>query len=175
MDEAFQRLLTLSAPDVRSLNQQAALGPVRARERSQIAHLVQHFLERFFNHETASPDGSGKARLILIAISTGLPPFMVAIYLWPVYHPLWPPHAPPPSYWVQVNHHFFFVMYSFVALGLITVFEWDLFFPDLLDVSVLGALPVSRRRIFLARVAAIAVFVIGFLFDANVLILHRSI
>jgi hypothetical protein len=174
MAETFQKLLTMSGPDALSLNEQAALGPVRARERSQIAHLVRLFLERFFNHETASPDGDAKGRLVLIALATALPPFMVAIYLWPVYHPFvgWPPgQAPagPPPYWTQVNHHFFFVMYSFVAMGLITVFEWDLFFPDLLDVFVLGTLPVAARRVFLARVGAIAVFIFGFLFDANIL------
>jgi hypothetical protein len=174
MDETFQRLLTLSGPDALSLNEQAALGPVRAPERSQLAHLVRLFMERFFNHETASPDGDAKGRLVLIAVATGLPPFMVAIYLWPVYHPFigWPPGqhpAGPPSYWTQVNHHFFFVIYSFVAMGLVTVFEWDLFFPDFLDVFVLGPLPVSGRRVFLARLGAIAVFIAGFLFDANFL------
>ena len=60
-------------------------------------------------------------------------------------------------------------MYSFVAMGIVTVFEWDLFFPDLLDVFVLGTLPVAARRLFLARAGAIAVFLFGFLFDANVL------
>ena len=174
MAEGFQRLLTMSGPEALSLNAQAALGGVRAPERSQIVHLIRHFLERFFNHETASPDGDGKARLVLIAVATGLPPFMVAIYLWPVYHPFigWPPGqhpAAPPAYWLQVNHHLFFVLYSFVAMGLITVFEWDLFFPDLLDISVLGPLPVPGRRVFMARVAAIAVFVGGFLLDANLL------
>jgi hypothetical protein len=174
MAEAFQRLLTMSGPDALSLNEQAALGPVRAPERSQLAHLLRHFLERFFNHETASPDGDAKGRLVLIAVATGLPPFMVAIYLWPVYHPFigWPPGqhpAGPPPYWAQVNHHFFFVVYSFVAMGLVTVFEWDLFFPDLLDVFVLGTLPVSARRVFLARLGAIVVFIFGFLFDANFL------
>jgi hypothetical protein len=174
MSEAFQRLLTMSGPDALSLNAQAALGPVRAPERSQTAHLVRHFLERFFNHETASPDGDAKARLVLIALATGLPPFIVAIYLWPVYHPFigWPPGqspAEPPPYWAQVNHHFFFVMYSFVAMGIITVFEWDMFFPDQLDVYVLGTLPVAAHRLFLARAGAIAVFIFGFLFDANAL------
>src|ERR1035437_3015535 len=165
----------MAEPEALSLNAQAALGVVRQPERSQFALLVRHFLERFFNHETASPDGDAKARLILIAVATGIPGFMVALYLWPVYHPFigWPPgralNADPPSYWLQVNHHLFFVLYSFVAVGIITVFEWDLFFPDLLDIFVLHSLPIPALRVFLARVTAIAIFVVGFLFDANVL------
>jgi hypothetical protein len=173
--EEFQRLFMMSEPEALSLNAQAALGPVREPKRSQFALLVRHFLERFFNHETASPDGDAKARLILIAVATGIPGFMVALYLWPAYHPFigWPPgralNAAPPPYWLQVNHHFFFVLYSFVAMGIITVFEWDLFFPDLLDVFVLTTLPIQDRKLFQARVAAIAIFLVGFLFDANML------
>jgi hypothetical protein len=169
MGEAFQRLFMMSEPEVLPLNAQAARGEVRAPERSQFAHLVIHFLERFFYHESASPEGDAKSRLVLIACAAGLPPFVVSLYLWPVYHPLWPPGAGRPPYWLQVNHHFFFVVYSFVAMGIATVFEWDLFFPDLLDLFVLGPLPVAEGRIFRARVAAIAVFVGGFLFDANFL------
>jgi hypothetical protein len=175
MSESFQRLLTLSGPEALSLNSQAALGPVQPPERSQFSLLVRHFLERFFNHETASPDGDAKARLVLIACSTGLPGFMVALYLWPVYHPFpgWPPGHPgsggPPPYWLQVNHHFFFVLYSFVVLGIATVFEWDMFFPDQLDLFVLTTLPIPDRRQFRARVAAISIFIVGFLFDANFL------
>ena len=175
MADSFQRLFMKSEPEVLSLNAQAALGPVYAPERSQFSHLVRHFLERFFNHETASPDGDAKTRLILTAFVTGLPGFVVGLYLWPVYHPFiaWPPGHPlnagPPPYWLQVNHHFFFVLYSFVAMGIITVFEWDLFFPDLLDIFVLGTLPIAEWRVFLARVAAIAIFIGGFLFDSNIL------
>ena len=173
--EEFQRLFMMSEPEALSLNAQAALGQVQAPQRSQFSLLLRHFLERFFNHETASPDGDEKARLVLIAFTVGLPELIVAMYLWPVYHPFpgWPPgrgsHVGPPPYWLQVNHHLFFVMYSFVAMGIATVFEWDLFFPDLLDVYVLTALPIPNRRLFLARVAAIGVLVGGFLFDANVL------
>ncbi len=147
----FQKLLVSQdgAPAVLSLNVQAAMGPVREPERSQFVLLMRHFLERFFNHETASADGDGKTRLVQLAFAAGLPGFMVALYLWPVYHPVivYPPHPDtipgPPPYWVQLNHHFFFVMYSFVVMGLIAVFEWDLFFPDLLDVLVLGTLPAG--------------------------------
>jgi hypothetical protein len=152
----FQKLLVPhdGAPAVLSLNVQAAMGPVREPERSQFALLVRLFLERFFNHETASPDEDGKTRLVQLACAAGVPGFVVALYLWPIYHPIivYPPHPDvvpgPPPYWVQMNHHFFFVLFSFVAMGLITVFEWDLFFPDLLDVFVLGTLPVAKQRDF---------------------------
>jgi len=176
MADSFQRLLVpqIPHPAVLSLNVQAAMGPVREPERSQFAHLFRHFLERFFNHETASSDGESKSRLATLAFAAGIPGFMVAVFLWPVYHPIpgWPlgTHlVGPPPYWVQLNHHFFFVLYSFVVMGLITVFEWDLFFPDLLDVFVLGTLPVAKRRDSFARIAAIAILVAGFLFDANFL------
>ena len=41
-------------------------------------------------------------------------------------------------------------------------------FPDLLDLWVLKTLPIADRRAFPARVAAIAIFVGGFLFDINI-------
>jgi len=156
----------MAEPEILSLNAQAALGAVREPERSQFSHLVRHFLERFFNHETASPGGDAKSRLILIACATGIPGFVVALYLWPVYHQMFGGH---PTYWMTVNHHFFFVIYSYVALGMITVFEWDMFFPDLLDIFVLTTLPIRDSRLFRARVAAIAILIGGFLFDANFL------
>lgn len=175
MRESFQRLLMMSEPEILPLQAQAARGQVRAPARSQFAHLLRHFLERFFNHETASPDGDAKTRMIQVAFAAGLPGFVVSLYLWPVYHPFrgWPPGHPsdggPPPYWLQVNHHFFFVVYSFVVMGIIAVFEWDLFFPDLLDIFILKPLPVTDRGTFLARVTAIAVLLSGFLFDANFL------
>lgn len=156
------------------LNAQADRGPVQEPARSQFSHLVRHFLARFFNHETASPDGDAKARLVLIAVAIGLPGVVVAMYLWPIYHPVilsLQKHGPVagPSYWLRVNHHFFFVIYSFVAMGIATVFEWDMFFPDILDLFVLTTLPVPAHRSFFARITAIAILVVCFLFDANVL------
>jgi hypothetical protein len=173
MADSFQRLFAHAEPQVLSMNVQAALGPKRLPKRSQFSLLVRHFLERFFNHETASPDGDAKTRLVQIAFAIGLPPFLVAIYLWPVYHPIagWPPGQPstgtPPTYWLQVNHHFFFIVYSFIVMGIATVFEWDLFFPDLLDLSILGPLPIHSRSAFAARAAAIVILIAGFLLDTN--------
>jgi hypothetical protein len=175
MSDLFQRLFTISESPVHSLNAQAALGRVRPPQRSQFSLLVRHFLERFFNHESFSPDGDAKARLVLLAFAAALPPFTVALYLWPIYHPFigdsqHPLLLQPPPYWLQVNHHFFFVVYSFVVMGIVTVFQWDLFFPDLLDVFILSTLPVLDRKLFLARVAAITILLAGFLFDANLFV-----
>jgi hypothetical protein len=167
MPEFTQRLFSAAEP--LALNAQAALGPPRAPERGQFSLLVRHFLERFFNHETASPDGDARARMVLIACATALPPFIVALYLWPIYHPFIHGTLKPVPYWVQVNHRFFFVVYSFVALGIVTVFEWDLFFPDLLDIFVLTTLPIENRKLFFARAAAIGILLAGFLLDASLL------
>lgn len=172
--KSLQRFFMMSEPEALPLNEQAALGPVRPPQRSQFSLLVRLFLERFFNHETSSPDGDGKTRAVILACAAALPCFAVALYLWPVYHrlPGWPPGSKAegvPSYWMQMNHHFFFVVYSFVVMGLIAVFEWDLFFPDQLDVLILTPLPLRSATVFRARVAAIAFLVFGALFDANFL------
>src|ERR1035438_7795752 len=172
MAEIFQRLLM--QPEPLSLNAQSALGVVRAPQRSQFSLLMRHFLERFFNHETASPDGDAKTCMVQIACATGLPGFFYALYLWPLYHPFfgWPPA--PPSYWHKVDHHLFFIVYSFVTIGIATVFEWDMFFPDLLDIFVLTTLPIPDRRLFMARVVAILVFIFGFLLDRKSTRLNSS-
>jgi len=81
MPEFTQRLFTVSEPQ--ALNAQAALGSALPSDRGQFSLLVRHFLERFFNHETASPDGDAKTRMVLIAFATALPAFIVALYLWP--------------------------------------------------------------------------------------------
>lgn len=174
MLESLRRFLMMSEPEILPLNAQAALGPARPPQRSQFSLLVRLFLDRFFNHETASPDGDGKTRMVILACAAALPGFAVAVYLWPVYHsfPHWPPGSKtsgPPSYWLQMNHHFFFVVYSFVAMGLVSVFQWDLFFPDQLDVLVLTPLPLHSATVFRARVCAIAILVFGALFDVNFL------
>jgi energy-coupling factor transporter ATP-binding protein EcfA2 len=122
------------------------------------------------------PNGAGKTttvkiitgllRLIQVACATGLPGFIVAMYLWPVYHDILGRHRP---YWASVNDHYLFVVYSLVAMGIIMVFEWDLFFPDLLDIFVLSSLPIKNRKLFLARITTVVVFIVCFLFCSNIL------
>jgi hypothetical protein len=135
------------------------------RSRSQFYVLARHFFERFFAHELASADGDSKTRLTQIACAMGIPGLVVTLYLYTPYHM---PHAVRP-YWAQTSDHYFYVLYSFVAMGLLTLFEWDLFFPDLLDIGVLSHLPVPNGRTFFARVTAIFLLIAAALFDCNIL------
>ena len=60
MHKTIERLLLMSDQEVLGLNEQAAAGVKLQPERSQFSHLLRHFLERFFNHETASLDGEDR-------------------------------------------------------------------------------------------------------------------
>lgn len=159
------RAFTPPQEAVLSLDVQARMPEIEAEKGGQFRLLVRHFLERFFNNGMASSDGEAKARLIQIACAVGLPGFIMALYLYPTYHDV-RAHRP---YWAQVGDHYFYVMYSMVALGVVTVFEWDFFFPDQLDVFVLSTLPVKNRKLFLARIVAVFIFIEAFLFDSNFL------
>lgn len=158
--------------EVASLEVLALAEPQEAREPTQFWVLVRHFLERFFTNELASAEGDAKTRLVQAACAMALPGLVVALYLYPVYH-LPRGHAGRywgmRPYWSQAGDHFFYVLYALVAMGLVTIFEWDLFFPDLLDVFVLSPLPVRGGRMFRARVTAIFLLLGATLFDSNFL------
>ncbi|MGB7137691.1 MAG: hypothetical protein WBD46_20550, partial [Acidobacteriaceae bacterium] len=158
--------------EVLSLEVLARAVPEKAREPSQFRVLVRHFIERFFTNELASADGDAKTRLVQVACALGIPGFVMALYLYPVYHlprgrvgRYWGPR----SYWAQAGDHSFYVLYALVAMGLVTIFEWDLFFPDLLDVFVLTPLPLRSFRMFGARVTAIFILLGAALFDSSFL------
>ena len=61
-------------------------------------------------------------------------------------------------YWSQVSDHYIYTVYAFVVMGVITVFEWEMLFPDLLDVFVLSTLPIAKRNLLRARLLALGIF-----------------
>ena len=162
-----------SREEVLSLEVLAREEPGEEREpATQFRVLVRHFLERFFNNEMASADGDAKTRLVQAACAVGIPGLIVSLYLYPLYHlprgragRWWGPRP----YWSQAGDHYFYVVYSLVAMAIVTIFEWDLLFPDLLDVFVLSPLPTRKGRMLGARVAAIFILMGAALFDSNFL------
>ena len=162
----LNRLPVFSEPEhpVLSLAVQASIYTDEQPQRTQFHVLLRHFLYRFFNNEATADDGQTKARVLQIAYAIALPGVCVALYLFPPYH--FPGGRP---FWSQVSDQYFYVMYSFVAIGAVTIFVWDLFFPDLLDVFVLSTLSIERRTLFTARIAAVGLFLGIFLLGTNAL------
>ena len=152
-------------PAVLSLEVLAQNTEATAEQPTQFRVLVRHFLECFFRNELLSTDGEAKTRLVQAAFALGLPGFVIALYLYTPYHM---PHRVRP-YWSQAGDHYFYVLYAFVAMGLVAIFEWDLFFPGLLDTYVLSPLPVRYGRMFRARVVAILIVIGAVLIDSNFL------
>lgn len=152
-----ERLGLFSPPEhpVLSLSVQAK-SFVPVREQKEFEVLVRHILNRFFNNELLASDDETK-RVMQIAWAVALPTLVVSLFLFPAYHafPPAPAHRP---FWSQVGDHYFYVMYSFVVMGAATVYEWDLLFPDILDIFVLSILPIPNRQLFFARVLALAIF-----------------
>ena len=126
------------------------------RSQGQFEVLVRHLIYRFFHNELLASDDETK-RVLQLSYAVALPGLLVALFLFPAYH-AFPPDPFPRPYWPQVGDHYFYVMYSFVLMGAATVYEWDLLFPDLLDVFVLSVQPTTNRRLFLGRVVALGVF-----------------
>lgn len=157
--------LPASKPTILSLTALAA--PTARRPQSQFEVLVRHLLHRFFHNELLASDDETK-RVLQVGYFVALPTMLVAMYLYPAYH-AFPPNPYPRPFWPQVSDHYFFVMYAFVIMGGATIYEWDLLFPDLLDVYVLSVLPIANRRLFFARVLALTIFLALVLLGTNLL------
>jgi hypothetical protein len=63
---------------------------------------------------------------------------------------------------------YIFLLYSMIVMGFIMVFEWDALFPDRRDYQVLTPLPLRLPSLFLAKAAALGIFLGVFLLDINV-------
>ena len=151
----LNRLRSLSQPPVLSLG--AIADNVQTpRPQSQLEVLIRHLLHRFVHNELLASDDETK-RIMQVSYAVALPGLLFAMFLFPAYH-AFPPYPFPRPFWQQVGDHYFYVMYTLVLMGVSTVYEWDLLFPDLLDVFVLSILPISNRRLFFARIFALAIF-----------------
>ena len=160
----INRLRIFAPPEfpVLSLEVQAHLPVAEAQDQTQFRLLVRHFLERFFNNDMVSADGETKARVLQVVYAIALPGIVVALFLFPMYHaPLERP------FWSQVSDHYFYVLYSFVAVGAVSIFSWDLLFPDLLDLFILSPLPITGSRLFRSRIVAAILFLGLFLLGSS--------
>jgi hypothetical protein len=163
MSKLWQTITTYDQPVMAPLL--GHMEVVDDRRRSAFEVLVRHLLDRLLCSESLGAGDETGTRITQLAYAVALPGLVVALFLDPLYHsPLGPRH-----YWPQVSDHFFYVTYSFVVMGLGTVLQWDLLFPDQLDVFILTSLPIARPKLLLGRVAALTIFFGCILLGANLL------
>jgi hypothetical protein len=161
-----RRFFATAETAILSLDVQGKRTAKELAQPSQFNLLVRHLLGRFFNNEMISIGGEALPLIMTVAGVIAVPTLIVTILLFPAYH-AFPPHPPIPGFWTQVGEHYFFVMYSFVAMGALTVFEADLLFPNSLDILILSTLPIANRRLVLARVSAVLIFLFLLLLGMN--------
>jgi len=130
------------------------------RERHRITRiLIGHFFRRFFDNDTVQVDGDTQTTVVRALAIVAVPGLMVAFFLQNQY---W--RSPP---WVVIEDQYFFVLLSFVVMGAVSVFEWEMLFPDRLDFLVLSPLSLKPMQMLAAKAAALIGFLALFLAACN--------
>lgn len=130
------------------------------RERQSVnAVLAGHFFRRFFDNDTVQVDGDTLTTVVRALAVVAAPGLMVAFFLQTQY--------PRARLWVAIEDRYFFVLFSFVVMGLVSIFEWEMLFPDRLDFLVLTPLSLKPMQMLAAKAVALAGFLVLFLLGSN--------
>ena len=127
--------------------------------------LVGHFFRRFFDNDTVQVDGDTQTTAVRALAAVAVPELMVAFWLQNAY----PPRPFERLLWLVIEDHYFFVLFAFVVMGAVAIFEWEMLFPDRLDFLVLTPLSVKPLQMLAAKAAALIGFLTIFLVGGNIL------
>ena len=125
--------------------------------------LVDHFFRRFFDNDTLQVDGDTQTTVVRALSIVAAPELMITFFLQLLYSPK--PFLRPP--WNVIEDHYFFVLFSFVVMGAVSIFEWEMLFPDRLDFLVLTTLSLKPFQMLAAKAMALIAFLGLFLFACN--------
>jgi hypothetical protein len=140
---------------------------------SAFSVLCRAFFARFFASETVTSDIQLRQTLIWVMAFLLTPGVLLLLQLFPQYQ------------YVVIRANRFqtydivddmlewiagvFVVYSMVTVGLATVFVWDTLGFDHRDAMVLGPLPLRGRTIIMAKLSALAAFLLAAALPMNLL------
>jgi hypothetical protein len=125
--------------------------------------LVGHFFRRFFDNDTLQVDGDTQTTVVRAISIVAAPELVITFFLQMLYPPK--PFLRPP--WNVVEDHYFFVLFSFVVMGAVSIFEWEMLFPDRLDFLVLTTLSLKPLQMLAAKATALIGFLGLFLFASS--------
>ena len=156
--DSIEKLTPSNEPQLNILLYDQPLPAKKPPTRAQT--LYHHFFRRFFDNDTLSVEGETQSTVIRVLAFVAVPALMFAFWLLPSY-------PGKPLRLVEADRYFF-VVYSFVIMGTITTFEWDMLFPDRADFLILLPMPLHARELFVAKAKALLAVLGLFFFAANV-------
>jgi hypothetical protein len=136
------------------------------RPLDQYIALVRHFFGRFFDNEFVAQNTDMEVTVTKILALLAAPGVIFPCLRYLAYLKLdgYPPEARLPVLWFDWS---FFICYSMLVMGGVTVLEWDTLFPDRRDYASLIPLPIRARTIFLAKIGALVMFLLAFTVAVN--------
>ena len=129
-------------------------------EEQQLRRMTRNFFARFFESDLLSAQTDFRATLSQALGLLASPGLFVPMLLLPLL--MMDPEAAR-SWPIKL----IFVFFSFLVMGVLSVLEWDALMLDHRDQEILMPLPVRPRTIFLAKFAALALFLVIFSVDVS--------
>src|SRR5215475_10334418 len=132
--------------------------------RQEFRTLVTHFFKRLFDRESRSAESDSYTGIVQLLALLIMPGLLISFFMM----------TDPPSardslarLWGRVGDRYVFICSSMVVMGLLMTFKWDSLFPDRRDYLILSPLPISPRRMFAAKVVALAEFLMLLVIGIN--------
>ena len=126
----------------------------------QFPVLVRHFFQRLFQNDFVSFEDQMKEKIISFLA-------MIAILSGHISNAVLMKYMFSPDNGVSWVERCYFTSFIMLLIGFITVFEWDVIFPDYRDFSNLMTLPIKLRTIFATKFTSLCLFVGIFAIGAN--------
>jgi hypothetical protein len=130
-----------------------------SEQRSVTRILIGHFFRRFFDNDTVLADGDTLTTVVRALAIVAVPGLMVSFFLQNHYRYM--------PLWVAMEVRYLFVLLSFVVMGAVSIFEWEMLFPDRIDFLVLSPLSLKPAQMLAAKAAALLGFLALFLVGCN--------
>jgi hypothetical protein len=136
------------------------MAPALENELSQFRELARHFFSRFFDNDLVainSDDVDMRATVVNILAILAAPGMLLPFLFMTKYVKL----QQAPMYvrdLASLGEKEFFICFSMTVMGLVTVIEWEMLFPDRRDYANLTPLPIRLRTMFGAKIAALLAF-----------------
>lgn len=131
--------------------------PALENEIGQFRELVRHFFSRFFDNDLVAIDGDMRATVVNLLAMLSAPGMILPFLFLSKYVRL----QDQPMYvrdLASLGEKEFFICFSMTVMGLVTVIEWDMLFPDRRDYANLTPLPIRLSTMFAAKIAALLAF-----------------